>query len=78
MIGSKSKVKFKNAADGRDVELEVKGSWLGRSADITLGGQPVAEISRSFFSLKEIFTDKDTVYAKPRKTFCMKGCTDRE
>ncbi len=61
VIASKSTVHFKNASDGHDVELEVRGDWFDRSANITFGGQPVAHISRSFFNVREIFAAKDTV-----------------
>jgi len=61
VLTSKSTVTFKNASDGHDVELDVRGSWFDRSASITFGGQPVAHISRSFFNVREIFADKDTV-----------------
>lgn len=58
---SKSSVHFKNAADGQAVELDLKGDWFDRSAKITLGGQPVAEVSRKFFNVREMFGDKQTV-----------------
>lgn len=61
VLSSKSTVEFTNAADGRHVELEVKGDWWDRSANITCGGQPVAHISRSYFNVSEIFGDKQTV-----------------
>jgi uncharacterized protein YxjI len=61
VLSSKSTVEFTNAADGRHVELEVKGDWWDRSANITCGGQPVAHISRSYFNMREIFGDKQTV-----------------
>jgi uncharacterized protein YxjI len=61
LLSSRSTVEFTNAADGRPVELEVKGDWLDRSASITCGGTPVAHIARSFFNLREIFADKETV-----------------
>jgi uncharacterized protein YxjI len=64
VISSKSEVVFKNAADGRPVELEVKGDWFDRSAEITCGGQPVAHIGRSFFNVREIFADKQTYFVK--------------
>lgn len=44
-----------------EVELEVKGDWFDRSASITFGGRPVAHISRSFFNVRQIFGDKQTV-----------------
>lgn len=52
---------FKNAADGAEIELEVKGDWIDRSAEITTGGRPVASISRSFFNVRQIFGEKQTV-----------------
>jgi len=61
LLSSQSTVEFTNAADGRHVELEVKGDWFGRSASITCGGTPVAHIGRSFFNLREILADKETV-----------------
>lgn len=59
---SKSSVHFKNAADGQQVELDVKGDWFDRSASITFAGRPVAHISRSFFNVREIFGDKQTYF----------------
>ena len=61
LIGSKSTVHFKNAADGRDIELEVKGDWIDRSAEITLDGRPVAAIARKFFNVREILGGQQTV-----------------
>lgn len=61
VLSSHSTVEFTNASDGRQVELEVKGDWLDRSANITFGGEPVANIGRSFFNIREIFADKQTV-----------------
>lgn len=62
LIGSKSSVHFKNAADGKDVELNVKGDWFDRSAEITWEGRPIAVISRSFFNAREFFGDKQTYF----------------
>jgi len=62
LLSSKSTVVFTNAADGRHVELEVKGDWFDRSASITMGGTPVAHIGRSFFNMREIFADKQTYF----------------
>ncbi|KAM0701312.1 hypothetical protein Q7P35_011673 [Cladosporium inversicolor] len=59
---SKSSVHFKNAADGQAVELDLKGDWFDRSAKITLNGQPVAEVSRKFFNVREMFGDKQTYF----------------
>lgn len=50
---------FKNASDGREVELEMHGDWLDKSASIKFGGEPVAHASRSHFQeLKQRFSDK--------------------
>ncbi|KAE9966180.1 hypothetical protein BLS_007183 [Venturia inaequalis] len=64
VLSSKSTVEFTNAADGRHVELEVKGDWFDRSATITYGGQQVASIGRSFFNIREVFADKQTYFVK--------------
>lgn len=61
MIGSRSTVEFKNASDGSEVELEVKGDWFDRSAEITYAGRPVAILSRSFLNVRQMFGDKQTV-----------------
>jgi uncharacterized protein YxjI len=58
---SKSSVHFKNAADGQEIELDLKGDWFDRSATITLAGRPVAKVSRKMFNVREIFGDKQTV-----------------
>lgn len=58
---SKSSVHFKNAADGRDVELQLKGDFIDRSATITFEGKPVAEVKRKFVNIREIWADKQTV-----------------
>lgn len=52
---------FKNAADGQQVELDLKGDWFDRSAKITLNGAVVAEVARKFFNVREMFGDKQTV-----------------
>ena len=41
--------------------MDLKGDWFDRSATITLGGRPVAEVARKFFNVREIFGDKQTV-----------------
>ena len=61
VLSSHSTVHFKNASDNQQVELEVKGDWFDRSASITWGGRPVAHISRSFFNVRQMFGDKQTV-----------------
>ncbi|KAK0282888.1 hypothetical protein LTR35_006680 [Friedmanniomyces endolithicus] len=60
MIGSRSTVTFKNASDGTDVELEVKGDWMDKSADITFAGREVAKISRSFFNVRQLMGDSQS------------------
>jgi len=62
LMGSKSVVTFKNAADGKPVELEVHGDWFDRSAEVTLEGKPVAKVSRKFFNAREFFGDKQTYF----------------
>ncbi|KAK3700139.1 hypothetical protein LTR37_016142 [Vermiconidia calcicola] len=62
LMGSKSVITFKNAADGKDVELELNGDWLDKSANITLNGKPVAAISRKFFNASQFFGDKQTYF----------------
>jgi uncharacterized protein YxjI len=59
--GSKSSVHFRNAADGQEVELAMKGDWIGRSASITMAGRPVAEVARKMFNAREIVGNKQTV-----------------
>ncbi|GAB7359315.1 hypothetical protein MBLNU230_g5966t1 [Neophaeotheca triangularis] len=59
---SKSSVHFTNASDGRTVELDLKGDWLDRSADITLGGQPVARVERQFMNAREMLGGQQTYF----------------
>lgn len=61
LLGSKSTVEFKNASDSSPIELSVKGDWIDRSAKITIGDRPVAEIARKFMNVREIFGGKQTV-----------------
>ena len=42
LIGSKSSVHFKNASDGKEVELEIKGDWMDRSAEITVSTRVIS------------------------------------
>lgn len=58
---SKSTITFINAADKTPIELQLKGDWFDRSANITLGERPVASINRSFGNAREIFGSKQTV-----------------
>lgn len=61
LFGSRSTVDFRNASDGSQVELEVKGDWMDRSAEITCGGRSVARVQRKFFNARELFTNQQTV-----------------
>lgn len=60
VIGSKMTASFTNASDGHEIELSLKGSIMGRSAEIVLGDRPVATISRQLFNAREAFTDNQT------------------
>ncbi|KAF1985500.1 DUF567-domain-containing protein [Aulographum hederae CBS 113979] len=62
LMSSKSSCHFINASDGREMELDIKGDWFDRSANITCQGQPVATLSREFFNMREMFVDKQTYY----------------
>ena len=61
MLSSHSTIHFVNESDGRELELDIKGDWFDRSAKITFDGRPVAHITRSFFNVREMFGDKQTV-----------------
>lgn len=57
-------VTFQNAVGTyRDkVELEVKGNFLDREAEITWRGQRVAHIDRKFLNYGQILFDNQTYY----------------
>ncbi|TVY48483.1 Protein LURP-one-related 15 [Lachnellula cervina] len=59
---SKMIATFQNASNGAPIELLVKGDWLDRSATITMGNVVVAQISRSYFNMREIFGGQQTYY----------------
>ncbi|KAG9232249.1 tubby C-terminal-like domain-containing protein [Amylocarpus encephaloides] len=59
---SKMIATFTNASDQAPIELLVKGDWLDRSATITMGNVVVAQISRSYFNMREIFGGQQTYY----------------
>ncbi|KAF7193977.1 Protein LURP-one-related 10 [Pseudocercospora fuligena] len=59
---SKSTVEFVNNSDRTTVELQVKGDWFDRTANISLGDRVVAQISRSFFNAREVLDDKQTYF----------------
>ena len=62
VLSSKSSISFTNAADGKPITLDLKGDWLDRSAEVTLGGRPVASISRDFVNFGQVFSDRQTYY----------------
>ncbi|TVY33933.1 Protein LURP-one-related [Lachnellula occidentalis] len=59
---SKMVATFQNAANGAPVELLVKGDWLDRSATITMGNVVVAQISRSYFNMREMVGGQQSYY----------------
>jgi uncharacterized protein YxjI len=52
---------FRNHSTGQEVTLELRGDMWGGSADISMGGVPVAQITRQLFNMREVFADKQTV-----------------
>ncbi|CAE6464152.1 unnamed protein product [Rhizoctonia solani] len=62
LTGAKLDVQFKNAADGRQVQFDLRGSFFDRSAEVTVNGQPVARISRQFLNSGELLFDQQTYY----------------
>lgn len=62
-IGSSKMVaSFTNAANKAPVELLIKGDWFDRSAAITMNNVPVAQISRSFFNMREVFAAQQSYF----------------
>jgi len=53
---------FQNASNNAPIELLVKGDWMDRSATITMGNVVVAQISRSYFNMREIFGGQQSYY----------------
>lgn len=67
VIGSKMTAHFKNAADGKDLEIECNGNWRDKHCEMILvqTGQKVATITRnSMFAVKDVFADKQTYYVQ--------------
>ncbi|KAF8606972.1 DUF567-domain-containing protein [Ceratobasidium sp. AG-I] len=62
LTGAKLDVSFTNASDNRPVVFELKGSFFDRSAEITMGGQPVARISRQFMNSGQLLFDQQTYF----------------
>lgn len=61
LLGTHSTCTFTNAANGQEVAIEIKGDWIDRSAEMTWDGKTVATIARSFFNVREILGDQQTV-----------------
>lgn len=53
---------FQNASNNAPIELLIKGDWLDRSATITMGNVVVAQISRSYFNMREVLGGQQTYY----------------
>ncbi|KAG8718149.1 hypothetical protein FRC08_005860 [Ceratobasidium sp. 394] len=62
LTGARLDVSFVNAADGRTVVFELKGSFFDRNAEITMGGQPIARITRQFMNAGELLFDQQTYF----------------
>lgn len=61
LLGTHSTCSFTNAANGQEVAIEIKGDWIDRSAEMVWDGKTVATIARSFFNVREILGDQQTV-----------------
>lgn len=46
------------ASDNREIELQIRGDWFDRSANILMGEVVVASIARSFVNMRQIFGDQ--------------------
>jgi uncharacterized protein YxjI len=58
-------VTFQNlASDNANIELYIRGDWLDKSANITIGdgGAVIAQISRKIFNARELLGGKQTYY----------------
>ncbi|RDW84731.1 hypothetical protein BP6252_02321 [Coleophoma cylindrospora] len=62
-IGSSKMIaSFTNTANKAPVELLIKGDWFDRSATISMNNVPVAQISRSYFNMREIFASQQSYF----------------
>ncbi|ODO07650.1 hypothetical protein L198_01231 [Cryptococcus wingfieldii CBS 7118] len=60
-VGSHMVATFKNASNGQDTTLVLRGDFWGGSADIKVDNGPVvAQITRKVFNAREYFGDKQT------------------
>ncbi|GFZ46578.1 hypothetical protein JCM24511_03798 [Saitozyma sp. JCM 24511] len=62
IVGTKMQATFRNHSTGQEVTLELRGDMWGGSADISMGGMPVAQITRQLFNMREVFADKQTYF----------------
>lgn len=60
LMGSKMGATFRNAQDGREIEMLCKGDFFDRKATITVDDKVVAQIGRSFVNVREMFGDKQS------------------
>lgn len=60
---------FNNASDGKPVELVCKGDWFDRKATITFNDRVIAQIGRSFFNMREMFGNQQSVSVHPSLAF---------
>ena len=51
---------YQNTTTGRAEQLELRGDWFDRKAEITLGGVPVGRISRQFMNAGQMLFDQQT------------------
>ena len=61
VMSSKTTIHFVNASTQQPMTLDLKGDWLDRSAEITLQGRPVGNISRSFMDFGQLVSDRQIV-----------------
>ena len=52
---------FKNAFDGRELELKLRGDTWGKNAEICLNDMPIAFINHQIMNAREWFTGQDSV-----------------
>ncbi|KAL9125445.1 MAG: hypothetical protein Q9217_005354 [Psora testacea] len=62
LLSSKSTIHFTNASTHQPMVLDLKGDWLDRSAEISLQGRPVGNISRSFMNFGQLVSDRQTYF----------------
>jgi uncharacterized protein YxjI len=60
---------FMNHSTNQEVTIELRGDMWGGSADLSLEGRPVAQISRQLFNMREAFLDQQTVSDRMPSTY---------